>query len=412
LKLIFIFNFKSATFLESRNRMSSLRTYLESPRQSRSRGWLFTVHLWVGLGSGVLMALMGLSGALMVFTPEIDRAGIELRADQSTSLASLQATVDRTTAMGAKVRGVRFTPSEPRLLQLDVTIPTGARRVFVDRATGRVLNAGRPAWFAFIYEFHHDLFMGRNGRIITGILGVLLTLLAVTGVVIWWPGRGRAKENPAFAPLASQRVWSWKLHNFVGFWACLLIGLLAFTGTYFTWRTQYLDFFNAVAGTATPAAPPTIAAIAGPTSAGATNLDELVSAAIHAVPDAEPTIVRFPARAGDPLTIRMRRAGDLRRIGAHSVYFNPTSGEIVRVDDFAKASAATRVVESLAALHSGEFGNGAVRALWALAGLAPPLLFVSGFALWWGKCVAVRRAAALSPVPISSNPLQPDLERS
>lgn len=368
-------------------------SFFRSPRQSSTRSLLFQLHLCVGLGSGLLMALMGVSGSVLVFTPEIDRAGITLPAVADSSLPPLQQTADRiSTELDATVRAVRFVADEPRLVQFDLVTGGGSGRVFVDRSTSQVVKARRPAWFLFIYELHHDLFLGSNGRIITGILGLLLTLLAISGIVIWWPGRGRVAENPAFSPRVNRRV-AWKLHHFTGFWSSLLLAVIAFTGTCFTWRAQYVSFFNSIARSVAPAAPPTVS----PDHATIASLDSALAAAQHAVPDAEPTLVRLPARANDALSVRMRRAGDMRRIGAHTVYLHPSTGQVVRVDDFANASWATRFVESLAPVHTGEFGTGLIRWLWALAGIAPPVLFFSGFTLWCNKR-AVRGAGALHPV--------------
>jgi uncharacterized iron-regulated membrane protein len=188
-----------------------------------------------------------------------------------------------------------------------------------------------------------------------------------------------------------------------------MIALLAFTGTYFTWRAQYLNFFNAMARTVAPPAPPTLDDDVRLTGTSSVDIDKLITAAQSALPGAQPSIIRFPTRANEPVSIRMRRVGDLRRIGAHTVYLHPSTGAILRVDDFANAPLATRLVDSLAPLHTGEFGNGAIRALWAVAGLALPLLFLTGFLLWWNKSVVRRRAIAPS---VADTDLQPEFEKA
>jgi uncharacterized iron-regulated membrane protein len=39
----------------------------------------------------------------------------------------------------------------------------------------------------------------------------------------------------------------------------------------------------------------------------------------------------------------------------------------------------------LARLHFGRFGAAATKALWALLGLIPPALFVTGAIMWWNR---------------------------
>jgi uncharacterized iron-regulated membrane protein len=44
----------------------------------------------------------------------------------------------------------------------------------------------------------------------------------------------------------------------------------------------------------------------------------------------------------------------------------------------------------VAPLHVGNFGGNAVRVAWLVLGLSPPLLFVTGFILWWTRVVRPR----------------------
>ena len=49
-------------------------------------------------------------------------------------------------------------------------------------------------------------------------------------------------------------------------------------------------------------------------------------------------------------------------------------------------------------IHVGDFGGWPVKALWVVLGLVPPLLFVTGFIMWWNRVVQPRlkrRPAAL-----------------
>ena len=45
-------------------------------------------------------------------------------------------------------------------------------------------------------------------------------------------------------------------------------------------------------------------------------------------------------------------------------------------------------------LHVGNFAGNGVRGLWLLLGLAPPLLFVTGFTMWWTRVVRPRWRAS------------------
>jgi uncharacterized iron-regulated membrane protein len=47
------------------------------------------------------------------------------------------------------------------------------------------------------------------------------------------------------------------------------------------------------------------------------------------------------------------------------------------------------------AAHTGNFGGLPMKILWALLGLTPPLLFVTGALMWWNRVVRkkLRRSA-------------------
>jgi uncharacterized iron-regulated membrane protein len=49
-------------------------------------------------------------------------------------------------------------------------------------------------------------------------------------------------------------------------------------------------------------------------------------------------------------------------------------------------------------LHVGSFGGAGVRVAWLVLGLMPPVLFVTGFTMWWTRVVRPRGARVSEPV--------------
>jgi uncharacterized iron-regulated membrane protein len=48
-------------------------------------------------------------------------------------------------------------------------------------------------------------------------------------------------------------------------------------------------------------------------------------------------------------------------------------------------------------IHVGDFGGWPVKALWVVLGLAPPVLFVTGFIMWWFRVLNPWRKRGLVP---------------
>jgi uncharacterized iron-regulated membrane protein len=73
-----------------------------------------------------------------------------------------------------------------------------------------------------------------------------------------------------------------------------------------------------------------------------------------------------------------------------SRHFDPHTGQQVGPD--MQPSHATSLVAWGIALHVGNFAGTGTRVLWALLGLVPPLLFVTGALMWWRRVVRPWRA--------------------
>ena len=46
-------------------------SFIDRPRQSLSRRWLFQIHLWTGLILGPVIGVVALTGAIVVFRYEL-----------------------------------------------------------------------------------------------------------------------------------------------------------------------------------------------------------------------------------------------------------------------------------------------------------------------------------------------------
>jgi uncharacterized iron-regulated membrane protein len=73
-----------------------------------------------------------------------------------------------------------------------------------------------------------------------------------------------------------------------------------------------------------------------------------------------------------------------------SVYLDQYTSEVLNESPRAARSAGDIVMDWVAPLHVGSFGGTGVRVAWLILALAPPLLFVTGFIMWWSRVVRPR----------------------
>jgi uncharacterized iron-regulated membrane protein len=51
-------------------------SFLDAPRKTAFRRWMFNIHFYAGLMAGLLWLVVGLTGSLIVFVPELRRVEV------------------------------------------------------------------------------------------------------------------------------------------------------------------------------------------------------------------------------------------------------------------------------------------------------------------------------------------------
>lgn len=151
---------------------------------------LFQIHLWVGIGIGLYVLIISVSGSLIVFRRELDQALC------------------------------------PGTL---VTTPSGRL----------VSTVCEPAFVTWMAEFHDHLGVGRPGLLINGLGAIAVMVMCVTGAILWWPGRTRWRRSLVLRRDVSAQRFIWDLHNVLGFWLLLLVLMWALTGLYFAFPAAF-----------------------------------------------------------------------------------------------------------------------------------------------------------------------------
>ena len=161
----------------------------------RARRWWLNLHLCLGLALGVVFALLGVTGSVLAFYPEIDRAlNPELRPSTSlTRDVSVQAVTNQLrrlhperdggwrielplddstliTARSARLSEREGRSFSPLMLTLDP--------VTLERTSHRVWGDYLMTW---IYDLHYTLLLDATGKLIVGTVGLVM-LLQLRGV--------------------------------------------------------------------------------------------------------------------------------------------------------------------------------------------------------------------------------------
>ena len=354
---------------------------------SRARILVRRVHLWLGLSLGLLFALLGLTGAALLFYTGIDAAlhpAITIGWDGPAP--DIRSPIwDRALATGR----TRWHDAQGKWT-FEVTGDGGAiparyypmpghhadrEMVWFSADGGRIVRA--EPWggylMSWIYELHMQLLAGDPGGQVVGWSGVAMLLLLASGVIAWWP-KGSWRKALAFkrdaAPIRRLR----DLHKLSGLWSSALLFVLVATGVLLALPTVTQALLS-------PAPVPAPRATGDGT--GRITIVRALAAAQRALPDGRIVFVDVPSARDGAIRVRVQVPGDPhRRFPGSYVFIDPSSGRVLAIHDIRRAGAGTAVASWIRTLHDGTVGGMATRILAMLLGLMPTALVATGILHW------------------------------
>ncbi len=239
--------------------MAVTGSWRRQPQAMWLRKALFQIHLWAGLAIGLYVVVISLTGSVLVYRSELrqyfnpEPRTVAVTGTRFSPDALVAATRDHFPEAEIEVW---TEPDEPDLaVTMSVEEPGGGGRdlLLFDPYTGEYLGNSLPVGWrltTWTLDLHDNLLGGEAGRTVNGLGAALLGVMALTGLVIWWPGTEGWKRALLVDWRASWRRVNWSIHSAFGFWTLLFIGMWAFTGVYlafpepFTAVVDYLEPFE------------------------------------------------------------------------------------------------------------------------------------------------------------------------
>lgn len=342
--------------------------------------FLSFIHRWTGGFLGLLLALLGLSGTILLWEGEwvaLPHAG-DPAAENVQAIGRI---AEREAADGAL--RITFAGEE---IGLHHVAKDGGAGAYVAQ-DGTTVAAWSNQWERpelWIFDLHHHLFSGHNGELVTGWAGIAGLVFVITGSILWWRSRRSFRwrwwpDRFKPGPIVSH-------HRDLGILAAplLLVSLVTGTGMIFDGAANWvLRPFGRIE----TVKPPEIAATgrAAPVAA-------MLTEAKARFPKAALRRLTLPSKPGQPWSIRMRQGFEWTPNGRTTLYFDGR-GEVLRIDDPATGSRAAAISETFYPLHTAKVGGLVWKLLMTLSGLALTLL---GALTSWSFWVRKKRR---KPVP-------------
>lgn len=389
------------------------------------RKTFFILHKYAGLTLGLLLSLIGLTGSLLVFDHALD----ETLAPETVAFTPSAEPASYAEILAAAQTAVPGNPSPTRLMTQRqpgsphvVRFPTpegapGPIEVAVSPTDAEVLAVrgwGTPKYtMTWLYRLHYTLLAGKNGKTVVGLMGLLLMVFCITGAVLWWPKRKKAKNGKS-KNTAGQRDWKraftisrsgnrfrfyFDVHKVFGIYFLPLLLLTSFSGVTLIFPTQV----EAIVGSLFTVEPRPALPTSRTDRGTPITPDQAVAIGQEAFPGGVLKRIYLPRDNNDSYGVTFRAAGEAwTNYGASFVRMDQYTGEILLEQNVTEIPLGNKILRWQFPLHNGDALGIVGRWLILLAGLVPALLFGTGSYLWWQKRqLRIRAQRQRTPVATS-----------
>ena len=372
------------------------------------RNALFQVHWFLGITAGLVLALVGATGAVLSFEDDILLAlnpGVLSVDPAGRAALPPSSLVERIAAHrpGESIASLALSSDPQAPAEVRLAPKVGERRgerLALDPYSGELLPEPRYGeFFGTTMRLHRWLAADDVGKQVVGAATVVLVFFCLSGLYLRWPRRrGSLRTWLALDWRQKGRAFLWRLHAVVGTWVLLAYLVMSLTGLWWSygWYREAVNSWAAAGAEPTTRAAP----VADRGTPPPLDIDAAWGAFAAAAPRWASATLSLPE--GDaPLGFRYLDADAAHERARNTLDLDRwTLAPIghVRYDD---GTVRQKIGASMFALHRGSFFGIAGVVVFMLASLAMPLFAITGWMLYLDRRRA-RRITSASPPPSSA----------
>lgn len=384
----------------------------------------FQIHWFLGITAGLILSLMGVTGAIYSYEPQILKW-----INQDSYVVEVAQTPKLTPAELYQ----HFNQQQPEIEINSITIaadPTesstvnikkeGARRgynMMVNPYTAAVLPEvkGRDT-LQFIQRLHRNLTAGEFGAQITGASTLMLIFFVLSGIYLRFPKKHSFKQWLFIKPKLKGRNFIWDLHAVVGTWVVVFYLLFACTGLYWSYDWWRAGMFK-VMGVEQPQRNQQN------NDRGKDKQPELEKTQVNTILTQTWTGVNAQiGREYSSLTLNIPKRDDAKvelsfvdaipqheRARNQAVY-NYQDNQFEKFELYEDKKLNEKIMSSMLPVHRGSFFGSTYQFIAMLASLAMPLFFVTGWMLYLKRrkqkklTQAARQSLSAQPIDPNAKP--------
>jgi uncharacterized iron-regulated membrane protein len=355
------------------------------------------LHLWLGLASGLVVFVVSLTGAMYVFEEEIrDLTQGHLLYAPPRPVGTPRLDLAQVLAVAArdfpeqKIKQVRFRHQPAHAATVLVTATEQA--ISLNPYTGAHLGTRHLPTdpMTVVQRLHTHLLLGEVGEQIVKWNVLIFFILLLSGLALWWPHNRRFLKDAFTLKFASRRKkLNYDLHRVGGFYAFLILLIVALTGLFWVFETVQKGVY-AAAGAPMRHKEKVESGLAAGRVALPAQL--AVAQAWQQYPGPVYTFVNLPQDEKAALRLVLRYPYRWVR-AQNTLHYCQYTGRLLKADLYQQFNAADQLRVANYDLHTGRFFGLPGKILYFLAALFAASLPVTGFYIWRNKTVQSRKTA-------------------
>lgn len=371
--------------------------------------WWGKWHLYLGIIAGFIVSVVGVTGSILVFRDEIDRA----------LNPALFRVMEQKIKLPLEEVAMRVRAQHPQLhfdyIMNETDAPNHAYRLydfkkeeefFVNPYTAEISGKRiyESTFIHIVTDIHRTLLVPVAGRYIVGISSLILVILTITGLRLWIPQKWKQLRSVLTVKWrAGFKRQNYDWHNVIGFYSSPVVALLSLTGFCITFSLLVIPFLFVLSGRS----PQGVAQLLGAKSAYTTDakpltLTAVVEIAHQSMPDSRVAGIAFPADSTGNFRLDMI-GGNVPRSGKREMLLiDQYTGKVLLNSRRDFPPVGNAYLSWLTPIHYGSFGGRPTQVLALLGGLVPLLLFITGFIIWWPRYRRQRKKKSVTkPEPVA-----------
>lgn len=348
---------------------------------------LLSAHRWVGLVVALLLLGQGITGGAILFGDALERAiHPELVVVPAEEQQSVQAMLSNVRASYADQRVTRIVlpAAREQAALFHLASEDGSPFwVAVDPYRNHILReGGLLSWpVRLLTHIHEELLLDGVGATIVGFGGIALLFMAITGPVLWWPGRMRIRQALRVRWDKGLERGLRQLHRSAGAIGAILLILSASTGALMAFKSEVRSVLRTTFVVVAKPSPPIPSA------------DDRELLPVHALVRLAQTRhgrtallqIRFPDGDGGVATIFLASDQSSRPDASKQISMDGYTGAELGLYSAGTLPASNEFIDWLYPIHTGQVLGTPGRLILLASALLLVGLSASGLWLWFSR---------------------------